>query len=211
VAIRFLFQTEHYRHTPRGVFFRHTQKKGFAMKFRMLRQAAVGIAGLGLLIPPTSLSAADPQRPVPATPGAEALQITDVALAPGGTLVGQVVDSAGVGVAGAAVTVRHNETVVASTVSTAQGNFAIRGLQGGVFQVSAGQGLGIYRLWAPETAPPAAGKSALIVSDATTVRGQTSRIGQFLTNPLVVAGIVAVAVAVPVTVHEYRKDHKSGS
>jgi hypothetical protein len=181
------------------------------MKFRMLRQAAVGIAGLGFLIPPAALSAAEPQRPVPAAPAPEAPLISDVALAPGGVLTGQVVDSAGVGVAGATVTVRHNDTVVGSTVSGAQGNFAIRGLQGGVFQVSAGQGLGIYRLWAPETAPPAAGKSALIVSDNSVLRGQTSRIGQFLSSPLVVAGIVAVAVAVPVTVHEYRIDHKSGS
>ncbi len=77
--------------------------------------------------------------------------------------------------------------------------------------MSAGQGVGIYRLWAPETAPPAAGKSALIVSDATAVRGQATRLGQFLANPLVIAGIVATAVAVPVAVHEYRKDHKSGS
>lgn len=77
-------------------------------------------------------------------------------------------------------------------------------------QISAGHGVGVYRLWAPETAPPAAGKGALIVADATTVRGQ-SRMGQFLRSPLVIAGIVTVAVAVPVTVAQYRKDHKSGS
>ena len=48
------------------------------------------------------------------------------------------------------------------------------------------------------------------MADATTVRGQ-SRMGQFLRSPLVIAGIVTVAVAVPVTVAQYRKDHKSGS
>ena len=64
---------------------------------------------------------------------------------------------------------------------------------------------------APETAPPAASKSALIVSSATTVRGQTTRVGSFIANPLVIASIVAAAVAIPVAINEYRKDHKSGS
>ena len=120
------------------------------MKFRMLRQAAVGIAGLGLLIPPTALGAAEPQRSTPAANGSEAPLITDIALAAGGRFVGQVVDSAGAGVPGVAVVVRHNESVVASAVSGGQGNFAFSGLPGGVFQVSAGQGLGIYRLWRPK-------------------------------------------------------------
>ncbi len=181
------------------------------MRFRMLRPAAAGLAALGLLVPPVAVSAAEPQRsPAPAA-AVDFPQISDVALGAGGTLNGQVVDAVGSGVEGAVVTIRRGDVVAATAVSGRQGYFAIAGLQGGVVQVSAGQGIGVYRLWAAETAPPAAGNAALIVSDPTTIRGQNSRMGQVLRNPLVIAGIVTVAVAVPITVAQYRKDHKSGS
>ena len=172
------------------------------MKHRILRQAAVGIGALGLLIPSPAVFAVERAHGAPAIPGFEAPLISDIALGPGGTLAGQVVSEAGQGVPGIPVTVRHNETVVATTTSGAEGKFIVGGLQGGIFHVSAGQGLEIYRLWAPETAPPAAGKVALIVHNGITVRGQVSSIGKFLANPLLIAGIVAVAVAVPIAVHQ---------
>jgi hypothetical protein len=181
------------------------------MKHRILRQAAVGFGALGLLLPSQAVFAAPPGSSAPAIPGFEVPLISDIALGAGGTLAGQVVNEAGQGVSGIPVAVRHNETNVATATSGLDGKFVVSGLQGGIFQVSAGQGIEIYRLWAPETAPPAAGSSALIVHNGVTVRGQVSSIGKFLANPLLIAGIVAVAVAVPIAVHQYREDHKSGS
>ncbi len=59
------------------------------MDLRILHQAVIGIAGLGLLVPPGVLSAAESLRSAPAVPGFETPIISDVALAPGGTLTGR--------------------------------------------------------------------------------------------------------------------------
>ena len=92
---------------------------------RILRQAAVGIAALGLLAPPTLLSAAEP----PAT-------ISDVALGANGTLHGQVVNAAGAVASGVEITIRQNDNVLARTTSSPAGKFEIVGLPGGLFQIS---------------------------------------------------------------------------
>jgi hypothetical protein len=42
------------------------------------------------------------------------------------------------------------------------------------------------------------------------VRGQ-SRLGRLLSRPIVIAGLVATAVAVPVAIHQIQIHHKSGS
>jgi hypothetical protein len=181
------------------------------MKHRILRQAAVGLAGLGLLIPAGTARATDPISSSQAIPGFAAPLVSDVMLGPGGTFYGQVVDAAGLESPGVTVTLRSHDNVVGQAVSGPEGKFAVGGLRSGVFQATAGQGVSIYRLWSPEIAPPAAGTSALIVDEQAVVRGQSSGIGRFLTNPLVIAGIVAVAVAVPVVVHQIHIDHRSGS
>ena len=165
---------------------------------RILRQAAVGIAALGLLAPPTLLSAAEPAA------------ISDVALGANGTLHGQVVNATGAVVAGVEITVRQNETVLAQTTSSPAGKFEIVGLPGGLFQVATDQSEVSVRLWAVETAPPGARSSVLVVHDQAAVRGQ-SALGRLLSRPLVLASLVATAVAVPVIVHQIDVERKSGS
>jgi len=58
----------------------------------------------------------------------------------------------------------------------------------------------------PGTAPPAAQPGALLVAGKGPVRGQTGPIGYWLGNPWVLAALVAVAVTVPVAIHNHRLD-----
>jgi hypothetical protein len=160
-------------------------------------QLAVLLACVGMVLP---------QRLMAATPAAQPL-INDVALGENGTLTGQVVDSQNVPQAIAEVAVWQNENRVATTKTDENGNFSVAGLRSGVHQVAAGQGVSVYRFWAPNTAPPAASPGAMIVSDQSVVRGNGGVIG-FLTNPWVLAGIVAAAIAIPIALNN---DDDSGS
>ena len=180
------------------------------MNARILRQAAAGIAALGLLAPATILTAAElPSGQLP-TAVPSAAMISDVALGAKGTLRGQVVDAAGGAMAGVRITVHQQENLVAETTSSPTGKFELAGLPGGIFQITTDHSEGSFRLWAPETAPPGARPSLLVVDDQATVRGQ-SALGRLLSRPLAIVGIVATAVAVPVIIHQIQIDRKPGS
>jgi hypothetical protein len=118
-------------------------------------------------------------------------------------LIGQVVNEQGAAQANVPVSLRYQDRDLAAAKTTKEGYFAFKGVRGGVYQLVAAKGHGVYRVWSPGTAPPAAQEGAMVVSDDTVVRGQENCGGfrAFITNPLVIAGIVATAVAVPVAIH----------
>jgi hypothetical protein len=159
----------------------------------MLNGVLVTLAVLGLCFPEPLLAAAGPQGPV----------ATDVALREGGVLVGQVVDTHGAGIGGTEVSVRQGAKDPVATKTGPDGSFAVKGLRGGVYQVAAVDGHGVYRLWTAGTAPPAASNKALLVAGKDVVRGQNEPGAwkTFLTNPLVIGAVVATAIAVPVALH----------
>jgi hypothetical protein len=101
---------------------------------------------------------------------------------------------------------------VAAATTAADGGFAVQGLKGGVYQVSTLQGHGIYRLWSPGTAPPVAQNGAILYTQSSAVdsnvvhytqNGDGGGLKMLLTNPIVIAGIVATAVAVPVALNQW--------
>ncbi len=154
-----------------------------------MKGVVVGLAALGLCLP-APLFAADPPR------GSAA---ADVALRDGGVLVGQVVSAQGTGVSGVPLTLRNQGKTMLTTTTGKEGYFAVKGLRGGVYQLVAQDGHGVYRLWTRGTAPPAAKEGAVLVVGDDVLRGQApGGLKTFLTNPLVIAGVVATAVAVPV-------------
>jgi hypothetical protein len=122
-------------------------------------------------------------------------RVIDVALEAGGLLQGQVVDTENVATAACEVVLLRNGQEVARTTADREGRFSVSGLRGGVYQVMAGGGGGVYRLWAPRTAPPSASSSALVVAGEV-VRGQmaTGHVIHLITNPWVVSGLVATGV-----------------
>jgi hypothetical protein len=160
-------------------------------------QTAVLLACVGMILPQRLMAAPTASQPL----------VHDVALGTNGTLTGQVVDGQGIPKTEADVTVWQNENRIAAAKTDENGNFSVAGLRSGVHQVAAGEGVSIYRFWAPNTAPPAASQQALVVSDQNVVRGN-GVIG-FLTNPWVLAGIVAAAIAIPIALNN--DDDDSGS
>ena len=180
----------------------------------ILKGLAIGLAVCGLWLP-CMASAASPE-PAPV--------VHDVALRDGGVLLGQVVDRQGAAQRGQRVSLLLDQSQIAVAETDANGLFAFQGLRGGVYQLAAAEGAGAYRVWAPGTAPKVAEPGVLLVAGGDLVRGQDyygdnyygdnyycdnytcydnyspplSRVKFWLSNPWVVAGIVATAVAVPV-------------
>lgn len=169
-------------------------KMVFSRKFRWLVLTASMI-----LLPMQQLLAANPQLGGRAgeTAVAPSTEIRDVALQAGGTLRGQVVDAQGNPAAQVAVrVVRLHDRVPLTVVQTdAQGQFHVHGLTGGVYRIETPDGAGVYRLWAPNTAPPSATASALVVHGDSVVRGNLGSIGWFGWT-LIGLG-VAAAIAIP--------------
>lgn len=139
--------------------------------FDFAKSFVVAVAAAGAVLPAGVVSAAPP---VAAT--APASPVTDVALA-GGHLNGRVVDAQGVSLNGAMVVVRQNGQEVARTTSDRNGQFSVGGLKGGVYNVSAGNSEGTYRVWTERTAPPAAKNGVVMVSSASPVRSQGPGMG----------------------------------
>ena len=130
-----------------------------------------------------------------------AAPIQDIGLQAGGRLVGQVVDSESVPQAGIRLAVVSNGEAVAMAATDAQGRFEVRGLNAGVYGIQTEHSGTVYRVWAPNTAPPAAVEQAMVVNDSTVVRGQGfANHFAWLANPWVLAAIVAAAIAIPLAV-----------
>ena len=175
------------------------------MRVSWLRGLAAGLAAVPLVLPP-SVVAAWPHAAT--TPAAVALgesktAVHDIALRDHGVLLGQVTRTDGSPLAGVPVSLAAHGTVVGSTATNPQGVFSLTGLRGGVYQVTVPGACQTYRLWAPRTAPPAACRMARLVANPDLVRGQSPTRGGFLIRPLIIGGLVATAVAVPLAVHNH--------
>ncbi|MEO1498851.1 MAG: carboxypeptidase-like regulatory domain-containing protein [Planctomycetota bacterium] len=161
------------------------------MKIQVAQRFLAAIACVGMMVPQSAFAAA------PASAGA-----ADVALRSGGVFVGKVVDAQGIPMATEAVSLQQAGREVARTTTDASGAFAAQGLRAGEYQVVAGGGVASFRLWAPETAPPAANTEALIVTGDAIVNGmhQGGILGWAQEHPLLVTAAIATAIAVPIAV-----------
>jgi len=164
------------------------------MKRTRIQTALAAVACVAMVLPPNALAAPPGERSA------------DVALRAGGMLVGQVVDQQGIAQPNHVVSIRFGEQEVVRTTTDHNGVFAAQGLRGGQYELVTDDGLGVYRLWAEETAPPAASDSVVLVSGQEVVRGQwhggygAGWLNWIRSHPYITAGIVAAAVAIPVAV-----------
>ncbi|MDH3718710.1 MAG: carboxypeptidase-like regulatory domain-containing protein [Planctomycetota bacterium] len=180
------------------------------MRIKNAWQTAAGFLALvGMLLPPRPILAAEPQS-APAA-ARQSLEVVDVALGRNGLLTGRVLDRRGQGVAGTSVTVVADATAVSQAKTDLAGHFHVTGLASGVHQLVTPNGHQICRLWRAEAAPPSAIPSVQFVTDDKVVAGQYSPVKCWLANPWVMAGLAAVAIGVPVAVHNNRQDRDSGS
>ncbi len=158
-------------------------------KIGFTQGAAVALACLGMFVGQIARAA----QPL----------VNDVALAHGGVLKGKIVDRQGVAQMGVPVRLIQGTEVVASAQTDAQGEFVVADLRGGVYQIQTDNSAGVYRLWAPETAPPAANDGLLIVNGDEAVRGnQGGGLLGMLANPWVLALIIAAAIAIPLALSD---------
>jgi hypothetical protein len=157
---------------------------------KSVRFAAVALACWGMLLPRISLAG----NPLPHNGGQG---IVDVALADGGVFHGQVVDRNNTATIGCEVVLLQDSQEVARTITDEAGRFSVNGLRGGVYEVTTSRGGGIYRLWAPRTAPPAAGPTALVVA-GDVVRGQYGggSLLNVISHPWAIAGMAAAGIGV---------------
>jgi hypothetical protein len=158
------------------------------MKRNLWGTLAAAIASMGMLLPPSAIA----NSPV--------TQASDVALRAGGLLVGQVVDAQGQAKRRTEVSIRQGEQEIVRATTDENGVFAAQGLRGGHYQLLTSEGGCSCRLWAADTAPPAARPAALIVCGDNVVRGQYGAggmIGWVKAHPYITAGVVAAAIATP--------------
>ncbi|MCA9039740.1 MAG: carboxypeptidase regulatory-like domain-containing protein [Planctomycetaceae bacterium] len=136
----------------------------------LVKFAATGLTCLGLAICSPMVMAAGPVAK-------STNNIGDIALAPGGTFYGHVVDAQGSALDGTVVKIYKGKVEVASAVADQTGLFAVKNLKGGVYRVTAGQADGVYRFWTAEAAPPSATTKTVLVSSPQIVRGQLGGLG----------------------------------
>jgi hypothetical protein len=185
-----------------GVYASAQEASEIMKRVGWLHRALVGLASLGLLLPGHVLAAASsPAAPAPAvkseTPASP--NVIDVALQASGVLRGVVVDQQGALLGKTEVKVWQKDRAIAATQTDEQGRFAVSNLRGGVYQITAADGQGMYRVWAVNTAPPVAQPGAMVVAGHDLVRGQASSpVLRFFTNPWVLAGLVGAAIAIPI-------------
>jgi len=177
------------------------------MQRNCFQTVAATLACLGMMVPQAVLAGG----PVQTT--------NDVALRAGGMLVGQVVNAQGIPQTNTAVSIQQGEQEVVRTTTDDNGVFAAQGLRGGQYLVATTGGQSAYRLWATNTAPPAAQEAALVVTGSDTVRGQydpqcgdacgdtcghsnrrggRSPLNWVKAHPFITAGIIATAIALPI-------------
>ena len=171
-------------------------------------------ATVGLCLPIASVSAAEPAQT--ARVSERAARIRDVELGYGGLLVGRLLDANGRPQKNAGVSFLSDGHTLASTRTDVEGVFAVAKLRGGVREITTADDVQVCRLWANGTAPPQTPRSIDMVSGEDVVRGQWgpppgNRLIQkakvWATNPFVIGGVVAAAVALPIALSDDNGPH----
>ena len=146
------------------------------LKSRFLRASTAALTTLGLMFSAPHVQAASQpgQKLIVQTTDAK---VIDIGLKEQGLFQGRVVDHAGTPVQGAEVIVRQGQKEVAKLSTDEHGQFAVKGLKGGVYEVGSGKTIGAFRVWHEASAPPAAKEQALIILGQNGERGAIGGMG----------------------------------
>lgn len=179
------------------------------MKMACLCRKLVVLHAMGSVVMAGPLRAKEPVRSQVSAP---AIKPLDVKLDGEAGFAGQLVNASGKPQSRATVELRRDRKVIGTIRTDREGRFAFAGLRTGVYEVTAPDATGLYRVWMPRVAPPSAQDEVLLVQ-GDVVRGQQAMVGpgaglydgkamQILGNPWVFAGVVAAGVAIPVAVSQ---------
>jgi len=170
------------------------------------RTLCIGLSCLGWILPTSILEAAPPPataiRPeAPPAPPRPQPRVGDVALDAAGCLLGRVIDRQGLPVADRPVALGRMGRPIARSRTDASGRFRVGPLRGGTYHVSVGGRGVLVRAWVARTAPPAARDVALVVVGGDVVRGQMPLEEFFASDAVVVCGMVAAVIAIPIALN----------
>ena len=138
--------------------------------------------------------------------------VLDIALSDNATLTGRLTAPGGAPLANRAVRLSSGTTVLQTTISNAAGYYIFFDVPAGSLAITSGDQFQHLRVWLRKTAPPIAKHEANLVCGPT-VRGQFgSTIGgftapsihpvQYLQHPATVFGMIGLAIAAPLAIHE---------
>jgi hypothetical protein len=167
-----------------------------------LPAAAVLLSCLGWTVPaPYAVAAGGSCTPAGEIAANQPPPVSDVQLDAGGTLRGLVLNLEGVPVADLPVLIRQGDRQLALTHTDLMGRFSAGQLRGGTYQVTVGGRSKLLRAWAEGTAPPSAKPLALVVVGSNVVRGHMPAQQFFASDQVIIAGLVAAVIAIPIAVH----------
>ncbi len=189
------------------------------MKRKALGRVAALAAALGMAAPPQLFAA---ELLLPVTPAQQsAATVADVALGVDGSLAGQAMTLQGQPLVNQTVLMSNGQRQMTATTD-AKGQFRFTGLRGGAYTVTTSRQTLTCRAWKAGTEPPNATRGLMIVQGTDTALGQCcgSEVGcgtpvtsgiaagarDALRNPLVIGGIIAAAIAIPVAIHNSGDD-----
>ncbi|MGM0490343.1 MAG: carboxypeptidase-like regulatory domain-containing protein [Planctomycetota bacterium] len=174
---------------------------------QIARFGLVLFACLGMLLP-VQLFASD-SKPRAGQPKVSRV-LVDISLQ-AGRLTGRVTDADGIPVAETLVVAVQNRKAVSRAMTDKDGTFSLSGIRGGLCHVVAGNMVQVCRCWTREAAPPAAKPHLLIASDTAVVRGQRPLSERVFAKPVLLGLVLAAAIAIPIAVHNSKRDSRSGS
>ena len=138
--------------------------------------------------------------------------VVDIAISDNATLTGRLTAPDGTPLANRSVRLSSGTTVLQTTISNAAGYYIFFDVPAGSLAITSGNQFQHLRVWQRKTAPPIAKHEANLVCGPT-VRGQFgSTIGgftapsihpvQYLQHPATVFGVIGLAIAAPLAIHE---------
>ncbi len=136
--------------------------------------------------------------------------LVDVALDEADHLSGQVLDREGQPIVNSSVDVAQHGQRFARVMTDERGAFEVRLRRGGVYQLLTADGVTGVRVWTRASAPPSCARRVVIVQ-GDVQRGQSGRFPPAGLSPWVIAGVVAIAVGIPVAIQNHRSDRGDGS
>jgi len=163
----------------------------------------IGFSCLGLILPTSIVEASPPVATAvrPEVPPRPQQLVGDVALDSAGHMLGRVIDRQGLPVADQPVVLGQMGREVVQTRTDASGRFRIGPLRGGTYHLSVGRRGQLVRAWVAQTAPPAARDIALVVAGDDVVRGQMPFEEFFASDAMIVCGMVAAMIAIPIALN----------
>lgn len=139
----------------------------------------------------------------------QASPVVDVALDADNLLHGQLVNASAVPTKGQVSMLKGGQRL-ATADAAADGTFVLRVPQGGTYQLATADSVTTIRVWTQRAAPPHA-PQRMVLAQGGVLRGQQGTIPFSSVSPWVVAGVVAVAIGVPIVLSNQHDDRADGS